>query len=177
VISYLRVWRASSGTLTNLLGSSCTTTESSPSLTFYDEDENTFVTTIPPCPSPCTTPPPSNIPLETQRIRSNVFTLPAAFGGAQVGWIAASFVNTGSTANNNGLLDQAWMDYEFIGTGVFINAGVVGTQLDPTACQPLALPLTGGGTVTTLIVPTIPNGWVPGGADGKTPNPPAGTGP
>ena len=183
VQSWFRVWRASSGTLTDLLGGStaCTATESTINLVFFDEDENTVSQPgNPPCPSPCIVPPPStfNFPLETQRTRATTFTLPTAFSGANVGWLSASFVNVGSGSNNNGLLDQAWMDYEFIGTGVFINAGVAGTQLDPTTCQPLLLTgVIGTGTVTNLIVPVIPLGWVPGGADGKTPNPPAGTGP
>jgi hypothetical protein len=182
VQSYLRVWRASSGTLTNLLGSSCTTDEESIVLVIFDEDENPAVSASqPPCPSPpinCSAPPPYNFPKETQRIRSNLLPpLPPAFGGAQVGWLEASFVNTTIPGNNNGLLDQAWMDYEFQGAAAFTNASIPGTQLDPTTCQPLLVPLVGPGTVTTLIVPSIPLGWVPGGADGLTPNPPAGTGP
>jgi hypothetical protein len=188
--SYLRVWRASSGVLTDLLdGGDCDTVEPTVNLVFYDEDENTISQPgQPPCPSPCTTPPPStyNFPYETQRVRANSFSLPAATNGAQVGWVSASFVNkqfdgpTGDgTANNNGMLDQAWMDYEFIGAGAFINAGLNSSQLDPTTCQPLIL----GNTSLSINIqpPPFPVGYIPGGPDGQfccqTWWPPVGTGP
>ena len=187
--SYFRVWRASSGTLTDLLdGGDCDTVEPTVNLVFYDEDENTVSQPgTSPCPSPCNTPPPStfNFPLETQRVRANTFALPDPFAGAQVGWLSASFVNinfdgaggTNGVANNNGLLDQAWMDYEFIGTGAFINAGVGGTQLDPTTCQPLILPTVG--LAIDMIFPPFQLGYIPGGPDGVTfgTDPPPGTGP
>jgi hypothetical protein len=179
-LSYFRVWRASAGTLTNLNGSSCAAVEPSVNLSFYDEDENGIVPAgQPPCPSPCTIPPPStqNFPLETQRTRVfGNFTLPPAFAGAQVGWMSASFVNLGVAGNYGGLLDQAWMDYEFIGTGFFVNASVPGTQLDPTTCHPLLIPLTNGGN-NILVPDAITDPVTPGGASGLNTNPATATGP
>jgi hypothetical protein len=188
VTSYFRVWRASAGLLTNLtgtlaaggVGGACTAIEPSIFLTFFDEDENTVTQAgTQPCPSPCSVPPPSplNFPLETQRTRANSFTLPAAFGGANVGWMSASFVNTGSAiANFGGLLDQAWMDYEFTGAAAFYNASIPGTQLDPSTCHPLLIPLTDAGG--TIVVPdALTDPVTPGGAAGTSTNPATGTGP
>lgn len=183
VISFFRVWRASAGSLTNLTAGNCTAIEPTVNLVFFDEDENTIAQAgTPPCPSPCSVPPPSllNFPLETQRTRANGFTLPAAFGGSNVGWMSASFVNLGSSVSNfGGLLDQAWMDYEFQGSGAFINASIPGTQLDPTSCHPLLIPLTnvggGGGTITVPDALTDP--VTPGNQSGLNTNPATATGP
>jgi hypothetical protein len=199
VTSFFRVWRASSGTLTNLLGSNCTVSEPSVNLTFFDEDENTIIPAgQPPCPSPCSIPtaPPTQIPLETQRINVGAtFTLPAAFAGAKVGWVSASLVNLGGPGHH-GLLDQAAWDYEFSGAGAFYNASQPATQLDPTSCRPLALDDPTGGSVvgstacgTGLTCPTITNGTdtivlpdpltnpvTPGGTTNLLANPPVGTG-
>jgi hypothetical protein len=181
VISYFRVWRASAGTRTNLTGSNCTITEPTVNLTFYDEDENTIVPAgQPPCPSPCTIPPPStqNFPLETQRVRVGAgnFTLPPAAGGVQVGWMAASFVNLGVAGNFGGLLDQAWIDYEFLGAGAFYNSSIPGTQLDPSTCHPLLIPLSDQGG--TIVVPdALTDPITPGGHLGNLTNPATGTGP
>jgi hypothetical protein len=177
--SYFRVWRASAGTLKNLTGSSCTAVEPTVNLSFYDEDENPIqqAGTLP-CPSPCSIPPPSplNFPLETQRLRASGFTLPAAFGGSFVGWMSASFVNLGVVGNYGGLLDQAWMDYEFQGAGAFVNASLPGTQLDPTTCHPLLIPLTdAGGTITVPDAFTDP--VTPGTQSGLATNPATATGP
>ena len=188
VKSWFRVWRASAGNLTNLTGTlagggsggACAAIEPTVNLVFYDEDENTIAQAgTPPCPSPCNIPPPSllNFPLETQRTRANGFTLPAAFGGANVGWMSASFVNLGSAiANFGGLLDQAWMDYEFQGSGAFINASIPGTQLDPTACHPLLIPLSDAGGA--IYVPdALTDPITPGTQSGLATNPATATGP
>src|SRR5262249_17043433 len=197
--SYIRVWRASSKSLTNLSGSNCTAIEPTVNLSFYDEDENSIVPAgQPPCPSPCSIPPPStqNFPLETQRVRvQGNFTLPAAFAGANVGWVSLSFVNLCSTvANFGGLLDQAHVDYEFRGAGAFVNASVPGAQLDPSSCRPLtidAAPATVGTIACNVpggLCPTITNGILgeivtpdvltdpitPGGATATLLNPPVG---
>ena len=199
VTSFFRVWRASSGSLTNLLGSNCTVSEPSVNLTFYDEDENTIIPQgQPPCPSPCSIPtaPPTQIPLETQRINVGAtFTLPAAFSGAKVGWVSASMVNLGG-AGHHGLLDQSTWDYEFSGAGAFYNASQPASQLDPTSCRPLALDDPNGGSAVGsvacgngLTCPTITNGTdeivlpdpltnpvTPGGTTNTLANPPVGTG-
>jgi hypothetical protein len=172
--SFFDVWRASSGTLEDLLnGGLCDTSEPTVLLGFFDEDENVVTQIGPgPCPSPCTIPPaePQNFPLETNRIRASEFELPAPLpGGNAVGWVVMSFVNTIEGTP----LDQAWVGYEFDGTEAFISAHFPGIQLDPSACEPL---------------PIQPNGWfsgidfnpvtpvIPGGIDGLG-DPPAGVGP
>lgn len=192
VVSYFRVWRASAGLLNDLTGNlttgakdqSCTVVEPSIFLTFFDEDENTVTQAgTQPCPSPCSVPPPSplNFPFETQRLRANSFTLPAPYpAGTNVGWMSASFVNLGSSiANFGGLLDQAWMDYEFIGAGAFYNASIPGTQLDPSTCHPLLIPLTntGGGGGAIFVPDILTDPVTPGGALGTNLNPATGTGP
>ena len=178
--SYLRVYRSSAGTLTNLNGSSCAAVEPSVNLSFFDEDENGIVPAgQPPCPSPCTIPPPStqNFPLETQRTRVlGNFSLPPAFAGAQVGWMAASFVNLGVAGNFGGLLDEAWMDYEFQSATAFVNSSIPGSQLDPSTCHPLLIPLAGGGGA--IQVPdALTNPVTPGGQAGTLTNPATATGP
>ena len=179
VTSYFRVWRASAGNLTNLTGGVCTAVEPTVNLSFYDEDENPIQQAgTNPCPSPCSIPPPSplNFPYETQRVRASAFTLPAAFGGANVGWMSASFVNLGSAANFGGLLDQAWMDYEFTGSAAFVNASIPGTQLDPTACHPLLIPLSNLGSAITA-PDSLTDPITPGWQAGLATNPATATGP
>jgi hypothetical protein len=177
IVSYFRVYRSSAGLLTNLTGGTkagaCDQIEPSINLNFFDEDENTLVPAgQPPCPSPCLIPPPStfNFPLETQRVRVNTLdsALPPAFAGAKVGWLSASFVNLGSTvANYGGLLDEAWMDYEFQGAGAFVNASIPGTQLDPTNCHPLLIPLANGAGINIVVPDALTNPVTPGGQDGN----------
>jgi hypothetical protein len=182
VSSFLRVYRSSAGVLTNLTGGvpGCTAIEPSVNLNFYDEDENTITPQgQPPCPSPCTVPPPStfNFPLETQRVNTNTFTLPAAFAGSQVGWLSASFVNLGIAGNYGGLLDEAWMDYEFAGAGAFINASIPGTQLDPSTCHPLLIPLANGAGIAIVVPDALTNPVTPGSNTGQVTNPATATGP
>jgi hypothetical protein len=182
VASFLRVWRASAGSLTDLTGSKCTAQEPSVNITFFDEDELPFQPTgQPPCPSPCTTPPPNvfNFPLETQRVPITTFSqfLPPAFAGSQVGWLAVSFVNVQTTLlNDNGLLDQAWIDYEFAGSGAFINASIPGTQLDPSTCHPLLIPLSSG-NFNIAVPDALTDPVTPGSHTGLLANPATGTGP
>src|SRR5450432_93796 len=129
------VWRAGSGALANLLDSGdCDTSEVTPSLVFYDEDENPVVSSVNPLPSPL--PPPSqvnNIPLETQRRSPGNsvgpltgggfgFTFPA---GAVAGWASVEFRNLTSAGGTN--LDQAWMGYDFSGAAAFLTAGAPAT--------------------------------------------------
>ena len=172
VISFFDVWRASSGSLTNLAdGGNCDTSEPTVQLGFFDEDENTVTQTGPgPCPSPCTIPPTPtvNFPLETQRVRvggTNGFNLPSADpDGNQVGWVTMNFVNLTDGTE----LDQAWAAYEFDGSAAFVSAHFPGVQLDPSACEPLGYV---GGTDINPVTPVIPGGVL---GDG---NPPAGIGP
>jgi len=173
VISFFDVWRASSGSLTDLAdGGHCDTVEPTVQLGFFDEDENTVTQTGPgPCPSPCTVPPTPtvNFPFETNRVRvggDQGFNLPAppAPGGNQVGWVTMNFVNLIDGTE----LDQAWAAFEFDGSLAFVSAHIPGTQLDPSSCEPLGIV---GGTDVNPITPVIPGGVL---GDG---NPPAGTGP
>ena len=98
-------------------------------LTFFDEEENT--TTQGTCPSPCTNPV-FNFPFETQQRVIADFSRPI---GAAAGWADMSFVNVSSGTE----LDQAWVDYAFIGALAFETILVPGTQLDPSACNPLGI--------------------------------------
>ena len=201
VTSFLRVWRASSGTLTDLTGTVdpdtgnnlCNVSERTVNLTFFDEDENTFQAPgQPPCPSPCIIPPTTslNFPKETQRVSvigTFAATLPPAFAGSQNGWVSMSFVNLGSAANNNGLLDQAWVEYDYVGATAFISASAPATQLDPKTCNPLLIPVAGatGGFAMDIeaVFQTVPGTRTgaghapcpPGFCDGRQ-NPPVGTG-
>jgi hypothetical protein len=141
--SFLNVWRASSGSLTDLLGDDCSDVEPVVSLTFYDEDENTVTSGV--CPSPCEQEE-FNFELETQRKPIGDFTHPAW----PAGWVSMDFFNSG--APNGGLFDQAWVEYDFQGPGAFLSASTPATQLDPTTCVPLGLE--GSGLVETA--PVIP---------------------
>ena len=158
VSSFWRVWRGGAGSRINLTGSpagDCDDVLVTPSIVFYDEDENPTTVTSIPLPSPL--PPPAaaiNIPLETQRISPTQFPRPPAVGGSSVGWASLEFRNITGTGTS---LDQAWMEYEFNGAAAFISASAPGTQLDPSSCNPLGVPLVGGGLIgANLIDPTIP---------------------
>jgi hypothetical protein len=177
VVSFFDVWRASAGSLADLEdGANCDTVEPTVALAFFDEDENTVTQTGPgPCPSPCSIPPPQNVnfPFETNRVRVNDFVLPSPLpGGPQVGWVAASFVNTTDGTS----LDQAFMAYEFDGTAAFISAHFPAFQLDPSNCEPLGYL---AGIDFNAVVPTIPGGVDGTGSLGAVPfvTPPAGVGP
>lgn len=165
VASWFDVWRASSGSLTDLTaGGKCDAVEPTVQLNFFDEDENGVSQIGPgPCPSPCSTPPPPtfNFPLETNRRNVLDFTLPTPDSGANAGWVSMAFNNLTQGTN----LDQAYVAYEFDGAAAFISAHFPGVQLDPSACEPLGV--TGINPVTPVI---------PGGVLG-TGNPPAGVGP
>jgi hypothetical protein len=164
------VWRAGAGSLTNLTGGGCTAVEATPSLVFYDEDENTAVVSQQPLPSPL--PPPItsvNIPLETQRRSPGVSTgplttLPGSGGfafpfpsGAVAGWASIEYRNIGGPSLGTNL-DQAWMGYDFSGSAAFLTAGAPATQLDPSACNPLGVPVAPAAGGVNQITPTIPGG-------------------
>ncbi len=141
VTSWLNVWRASSGSLSDLLGDDCTDVEPTVTLTFFDEDENIVTAGV--CPSPCRQPS-FNFPLETQRRNITGFQHPAFAAG----WVSMSFFN--SAGPNGGIFDQAWVEYDFQGPGAFLSASAPGTQLDPTNCVPLQV----SGVVN--VAPAIP---------------------
>jgi hypothetical protein len=131
VTSNFNVWRASSGSLTDLLnGGDCDTIEPVVTLSFFDEDENTVLSGV--CPSPCTAPT-FNFPLETQR--RNIVSFAGSLPSFAAGWVSMSFFN--NTGPNGGRLDQAWVEYDFQGPGAFLSASTPATQLDPTNCVPL----------------------------------------
>lgn len=150
VTSAFRVWRGSSGTLSNLAGPvtaggpQCTAVLPTVNLTFFDEDENTVTTQCPV--SPCDLPT-FNFPLETQRSLVSGFGRPA---GAVAGWANMSFFNSGGP--NAGRLDQAWVEYEFQGPAAFLSMSAPGTQLDPSTCVPLGVT---GVVVTAPAIPVI----------------------
>ena len=166
VTSKFRVWRGSGTTLPDLIADGdCDDILPTVQLNFFDEDENGVSQIGPgPCPSPCTTPPPPsfNFPLETQLRAVSGFTLPAAFGGAQVGWVGMEFYNP--TGPNAGTLDQAWVEYQFQGPAAFLSASAPATQLDPSTCNPLAGNVSPTNPSNTnipginVIIPTIPGG-------------------
>jgi hypothetical protein len=143
VTSNFNVWRASSGSLTDLLGNDCTDIEPVVNLTFFDEDENTVTSGV--CPSPCRQPQ-FNFELETQRRNITSFQHPAHAAG----WVSMSFFNPG--APNGGRLDQAWVDYDFQGGAAFLSASIPATQLDPSNCNPLQVT---GVRVVAPVIPTI----------------------
>jgi hypothetical protein len=126
--SFFNVWRASSGSLSDLLGDDCTDIEPVVSLTFFDEDENTVTSGV--CPSPCQQQE-FNFELETQRRPIGDFTHPSW----PAGWVSMDFFNSG--APNGGIFDQAWVEYDIQGQGAFLSASTPATQLDPTNCVPL----------------------------------------
>jgi hypothetical protein len=116
-----RVWRSSPG------AGDCDVNEPTVTLVFFDEEENT--TTQGTCPSPCTNPT-FNFPYETQQRNVTDFSRPS---GAVAGWVHMSFVNN----SEGSVYDQAWVDYSFEGDLAFESVLIPGTQLDPTACNPL----------------------------------------
>lgn len=158
ISSNFNVWRASIGEedgsqaidrgtpLVDLLGSplgDCDVELPFVNLIFFDEDENSFATS---CPfSPCI-PPTFNFPLETQRANISLFSgaLPP---GSAAGWVSMGFFNAGAPLN--GQFDQAWVEYDFQGSAAFLSMSAPGTQLDPSACNPL-------GTTLPTILPVIP---------------------
>ena len=158
VTSFFNVWRGSSvpasvsGGLADLTGfavGKCNTSEPTVTLTFYDEDENTVTSGV--CPSPCSQPT-FNFPLETQRTPITTFSHP----NWPAGWVSMSFFNGSGPVG--GVLDQAYVTYDFQGPTAFLSAGVEANQLDPTACQPLNVitqPASGGVTVTAPVIPAI----------------------
>lgn len=143
VTSNFNVWRASSGSLTDLLGNDCTDIEPVVQLTFFDEDENTVTSGV--CPSPCRQQQ-FNFELETQRKNISSFSHPAW----PAGWVSMSFFNSG--APNGGRLDQAWVDYDFQGGAAFLSASIPASQLDPSNCNPLMVT---GVRVVAPVIPTI----------------------
>src|SRR5262249_4837210 len=156
VTSAFNVWRASSvpdsvsGGLADLLGftfGKCNTVEPTVTLTFYDEDENTVTSGV--CPSPSSAPT-FNFPLEPQRSGIAGFSHPAW----PAGWVSMSFFN--STGPVGGALDQAYVTYDFQGATAFLSAGIPAAQLDPSACQPLLVPVAPAPGGVTPSVPTIP---------------------
>jgi hypothetical protein len=163
VTSFFNVWRASavpstvSGGLADLLGfavGKCNTSESTVSLSFYDEDENTVLTGT--CPSPCTQPT-FNFPLETQRSSITAFSHP----NWPAGWVSMSFFNSGGPVG--GVLDQAYVTYDFQGPTAFLSAGVEATQLDPSECQPIGVT---GVTVSTPVIPGVAPSVIPPSGSG-----------
>jgi hypothetical protein len=146
VTSNFNVWRASAGSLTDLLGNDCTDVEPVVTLVFFDEDENTVTSGV--CPSPCTQPT-FNFPLETQR--RNISTFAGSIPSFAAGWVSMSFANT--SAPLGGTLDQAWVEYDFQGPGAFLSASTPATQLDPSTCNPLVV----GGSVQQVnpVIPTV----------------------
>ncbi|MDQ2978746.1 MAG: hypothetical protein M3R62_05965, partial [Acidobacteriota bacterium] len=76
----------------------------------------------------------------------------------------------GSERNGFG---SAWMSYDFIGAAALLAASAPATQLDPSTCNPLGVPL--------LAFPSGVNGPVnpviPGGINGNSGSGPAGVGP
>jgi hypothetical protein len=158
VTSSFDVWRASSvpsivGGLQDLLGTyksgvaQCITSEPTVTLTFFDEDENTVSQGV--CPSPCSSPT-FNFPLETQRTGIAQFSHPTA----PAGWVSMEFFN--NTGPANGVLDQAWVTYDFQGPVAFLSAGAPAAQLDPTNCQPLLVPVAPAAPGVVPTAPVIP---------------------
>ena len=185
VTSSWTVWRASATVAAGAYGATflkdlttsqsgtagaCSSVEPVPSIVFFDEDENTTTVTTIPLPSPL--PPPSaaiNIPRETQKISPATFPRPT---GAIAGWASLEFRNL-TTAPNGTVLDQAWVSYEFNGPLAFLSAAAPATQLDPSNCNPLGVPIAAFSTgVNGPVAPVIP-GTVTGGG----PSGPAGVGP
>ena len=154
ITSFFNVWRASavpssvSGGLADLLGfpvGKCNTSEPTVTLSFFDEDENTVTQGV--CPSPCSAPT-FNFPLETQRTQITAFSHP----NFPAGWVSMEFFNGSGPVG--GVLDQAYVTYDFDGASAFFNAGMPAAQLDPTNCQPLLVPA-GSVTPTAPVIPVI----------------------
>lgn len=128
-------------------GANCDVNGPTVVLTFFDEDENTI--TQGGCISPCSTIT-DNFPLETQQTNINAFGHPTAAAG----WVSMNFANL----SDGSVFDQAWVDYTFEGNIALESILVPGTQLDPSACNPLGYD---DPTVSLPIqpeVPTVPTG-------------------
>jgi len=155
---------------TGTTAGACTSVEPTPSIVFFDEDENTTTVTSVPLPSPL--PPPAasiNIPKETQRISPSTFPRPT---GAVAGWASLEFRNL-TSAPNGTVLDQAWVSYDFVGAAALLGASAPATQLDPSTCNPLGVPLAAFPTgVNGPVAPVIPGTYL-----GNGPSGPAGVGP
>jgi hypothetical protein len=166
ITSFFNVWRGSSvpiadpNGLQSLLGpvsggvDTCTNVEPVSTLSFYDEDENTV--TSGKCPSPCTAPQ-FNFPLETQR--ASITNFGQALPNWPAGWVSMEFWSpSGPPTSNPSSLDQAYVTYDFQGPVEFLSAGAVGTQLDPSTCQPINVvvaPTANGVTVTLPVIPAL----------------------
>jgi hypothetical protein len=163
VTSNFSVWRASANELTNLLNSfestgkagGCKDVEPVVSLTFWDEDENR--TTTGPCPSPCqsTT---FNFPYETQH--TNITAFAGALPAAPFGWANMEFANNNAFSgvdNFIGSYDQAYVLYDMEGPAAFLSFQDNAAQLDPSACNPIGVPMgNDNGVFPAGVLPHIP---------------------
>ena len=133
ITSFLRAWRASAGDLTDLTGHGCTDVEPNVLTVIWDEDEvpaQQTGCTVSPCP-------PGqhfNFPFETQREGIEEF---AGVQGHN-GWIYVDFADPGTDGAVTDL-DQAWLGYDLVGSGLFANAGIDGVSFDATNCNPVNL--------------------------------------
>lgn len=135
ITTNFRVWRSSEFVS---FPDFCTTLEPEVALSFFDEDEETFLSG--PCPSPCVVSP-FNFSVEAnQRNISNFRPLP----GGVAGWVSMDF------ASNADELDQAWVDYSFESDLALETILVPATQLDPSTCNPVGI------TTTQVVTPAIP---------------------
>ncbi len=150
--TFLRAWRASADSLTDLTGGGCTDVEPNVFSVIWDQDE------IPNHQHGCQTSPclpgdTFNFPFETQR--ENI----AEFAGAAAstsGWLYVDFGNS----KDGTVLDQAWLAYDFSVPGAFANAGIDAVSLDANTCVPAEYSLG--------VVPVLPEIPVPINADGIT---------
>ncbi|MGE5754580.1 MAG: hypothetical protein ACM35G_02510 [Planctomycetaceae bacterium] len=128
-------------------GANCDVNGPTVVLTFFDEDENTI--TQGGCISPCSTIT-DNFPLETQQTNINAFGHPTAAAG----WVSMNFANL----SDGSVFDQAWVDYTFEGNIALESVLVPGTQLDPSACNPLGYDDPAVSDPIQPEVPTVPTG-------------------
>lgn len=151
--SFLRAWRASADSLTDLTGGGCTDVEPNVFTVIWDEDETPAQQTgcqVSPCPEGQT----FNIPLETQRIGITDF---AGSNASTAGWV---YIDFGVLGNGATVLDQAWLAYDFSVPGSFANAGIDAVSFDANNCEPVSF--------SGLVVPTQPEVPTPVNADGIT---------
>jgi len=150
--SFLRAWRASADSLTDLTGGDCTVVEPNVFTVVWDEDESPNhqhgCQT-----SPCAPGDTFNFPYETQRENIVEFAGAAA---SEAGWIYVDFSNS----SDGTVLDQAWLAYDISVPGAFANAGIDAVSLDANNCQPA--PYAGS------VYPALPEIPVPLNADGIT---------
>jgi hypothetical protein len=93
--------------------------------------------------------------------------------GAVAGWASLEFRNLTGTSPNGTVLDQAWVSYDFIGSAALLAASAPATQLDPSTCNPLGMPIGPfPNGVQGPIAPAIPGSYTGGSGSG-----PAGVGP